>query len=147
MKYWAVISYSNPLYIYSKGALFRKLIKSAYSLFSMMKLKDKILKIFLNTIPVILMIALIPVFKNDYILTGIYALIIAVSFAIKYEQKDYLFFIFGLIIMIIFEYFFVSTGIETFVRNSLFGLMPLWLPVLWAYGFVAMKRAIIILDK
>ena len=112
-----------------------------------MKLKDKILQIFLNTIPVILMIALIPVFKNDFILTGIYALIIAVSFAIKYEQKDYLFFIFGFIIMIISEYFFVSTGVETFVRNSLFGLMPLWLPVLWAYGFVAMKRAIIILDK
>ena len=112
-----------------------------------MKIKDKVLQIFLNTIPVILMIALIPVFKNDYVLTGIYALIIAVSFAIKYEQKDYLFFVFGFIIMIISEYFFVSTGVETCVRNSLFGLMPLWLPVLWAYGFVAMKRVIIILDK
>ncbi len=112
-----------------------------------MKLKDKILQIFLNTIPIILMIAIIPVFKNDYILTGIYALIIAVSFAINYQQKDYLFFIFGFLIMIISEYFFVSTGVETFVRNSLFGLMPLWLPFLWAYAFVVMKRAIIILDK
>ena len=112
-----------------------------------MKIKDKVLHIFLNTIPIILMIALIPVVKNDYVLTGIYALIIAISFAIKYDKKDYLFFIFGFIIMIISEYFFVSTGVETFIRNSLFGLMPLWLPVLWAYAFVAMKRAIIILDK
>ncbi len=112
-----------------------------------MKIKDKILQVFLNTVPIILMIALIPIFKNDYILTGIYALIITISFAIKYDQKDYLFFIFGFIIMIISESFFVSTGVETFIRNSLFGLMPLWLPVLWAYAFVAMKRAIIILDK
>ena len=112
-----------------------------------MKIEDKISKIFLNTIPIILMIVLIPVFKNDYVLTGIHALIIAASFTIKYEQKDYLFFIFGFIIMIISEFFFVSTGVETFIRNSLFGLMPLWLPILWAYAFVAMKRAIIILDK
>jgi len=112
-----------------------------------MKIKDKILQIFLNTIPVILMIAIIPVFKNDYVLTGIYVLIIAISFTIKYEKKDYLFFIFGFIIMIISEYFFVSIGVETFIRNSLFGLMPLWLPILWAYAFVVMKRVIIILDK
>ncbi len=112
-----------------------------------MKLKDKILQIFLNTIPVILMIALIPVVKNDYVLTGIYALTIAISFAIKYNKKDWIFFVFGFIIMIISEYLFVSTGVETFVRNSLFGLMPLWLPFLWAYAFVAMKRAIIILNK
>ncbi len=112
-----------------------------------MKVKDKILQIFLNITPIILMIALISIFKNDYVLTGIYAGIIAISFLIKYSQKDYLFFIFGFIIMIISEYFFVSTGVEIFVRNSLFGLMPLWLPFLWAYAFVAMKRAIIILDK
>lgn len=112
-----------------------------------MKIKDRVSQILLNTIPIIAMITLIPVFKDDYVLTGIYALIIAVSFAIKYEQKDYLFFIFGFIIMIISEYFFVSTGVETFIRNSLFGLIPIWLPILWAYAFVAMKRTIIIIDK
>ena len=112
-----------------------------------MQLKNKIFSIFLNAIPIILMIIIIPVFKNDYILTGIYVLIILLSFFIKYEKQDYLFFIFGFIFMTISEYLFVSTGVETFIRNSLFGLMPLWLPILWAYSFVAMKRAIIILDK
>lgn len=112
-----------------------------------MRVKDKILQIFYNAIPIIIMIFLIPFFYNDYVLTGIYILIIIISFIIKYEQKDYLFFIFGFIIMIISEYFFISTGVETFIRNSLFGLMPLWLPVLWAYVFVAMKRSIIILNK
>ncbi len=49
--------------------------------------------------------------------------------------------------MIISEYLFIKTGVETFTRNSLFGLMPLWLPFLWAYAFVVIKRAIKILDK
>jgi hypothetical protein len=112
-----------------------------------MQYKDKILQIFLNAIPVVIMVAIIPLFKNDAVLTLIYALIIIAAFIVKYDHKDYLFFIFGFIVMIISEYFFISTGVETFNRNSLFGLMPMWLPVLWAYAFVAIKRAIIILNK
>lgn len=110
-------------------------------------MKDKILRIFLNAVPVILMIILIPLIMNDYLLTGIYILIIAVAFLIKYEQKDFLFLFFGFFIMLISEYFFISTGVETFVRNTLFGIMPLWLPFLWAYAFVVMKRIIVILNK
>ncbi|MBU0626560.1 hypothetical protein KKH82_03935 [Patescibacteria group bacterium] len=49
--------------------------------------------------------------------------------------------------MIFAEYFFVSTGVETFNRRSFMGIMPLWLPVLRAYAFVAIKRAIVILNK
>jgi hypothetical protein len=112
-----------------------------------MSLKNKFLQIFLNVLPVFLMIAFIPVVANDYVLTGIYAVIIAISLIIKYQKKDYLFLMFGFCIMIVCEYFFVSTGVETFIRNSLFGLMPLWLPVLRAYGFVAMKRSIILLNR
>jgi len=111
-----------------------------------MKLKDKISKIFFNIIPIILMISIIPLVKNDYLLTVIYAVIIAVAFVIKYDKKDYLVLFCGFIIMTLSEYFFISTGVETFTRNSLFGIMPLWLPVLWAYGFVAIKRVIVILN-
>jgi hypothetical protein len=49
--------------------------------------------------------------------------------------------------MIFFEYLFISTGVETFNRNSLFGIMPLWLPLLWAYAFVAIKRSVILLNS
>ena len=49
--------------------------------------------------------------------------------------------------MILSEAFFISTGVETFTRTSLLGIMPLWLPVLWGYAFVAIKRAILILDQ
>ncbi|MFH0952559.1 MAG: hypothetical protein V1838_05300 [Patescibacteria group bacterium] len=107
---------------------------------------NKFLRILLNAIPVIIMVALIPLISNDYWLTGIYVLIIIISLVIKYESRDYIFLIFGFFIMLVLEYIFISTGVETFERNSLFGLMPLWLPFLWAYALVAMKRAVNVLQ-
>ena len=92
------------------------------------------------------MIALISFIKNDYYLTAIYFAIIVLSLIIHYEKKDYIFLILGFVIMIISEFFFIKTGVETFNRNSLFGIMPLWLPFLWSYAFVAIKRVINILD-
>lgn len=49
--------------------------------------------------------------------------------------------------MTISESFFIGTGVETFVRSSLFNIMPIWLPLLWAFAFVIMRRIIVILDK
>jgi hypothetical protein len=106
---------------------------------------NKALRIFLNAVPVLLMIALIPVVANDYILTLLYIAIIAVALVVKRNKNDILVLAFGFVIMIVSEYLFISTGVETFTRNSLFGIMPLWLPFLWGYGFVAIKRAVEIL--
>ena len=92
------------------------------------------------------MIALIPFVQNDALLAIIYIAIIMVAFIIKREKGDSIFFFFGLIGLFVSEYFFISTGVETFVRRSLFGIMPLWLPILWAYAFVVIKRSIIILN-
>jgi len=88
------------------------------------------------------MIFLILLIKDDYLLTLIYITIIGLSFIFHYEKRDYLFLIFGFIAMFISEYFFIKTNVEVFSRNSLFGIMPLWLPFLWAYVFVAIKRSI-----
>lgn len=112
-----------------------------------MNKKNKAKFLLLNFIPIILMIGLIPIIKNDLLLTWIYLFIIFISFFIKYNKKEYIFFIFWFFIMIISESLFISTWVETFNRNSLFWLMPLWLPFLWAYSFVAMKRAINIIEK
>jgi len=106
----------------------------------------KLRQIIFNALPVLLMIGLIPLIKNDHVLTGMYALIILISLILKRKKHDLLIFVFGFFVMIVSEYLFVSTGVETFKRNSLFGLMPLWLPFLWGYGFVAIKRAIEILS-
>ncbi len=104
-------------------------------------------EIILNTFPILIMIGLIPIIFNDYWLGLSYVVVIMISFAIKYTKNDLLFFFFGLFVMTIFEYIFISTGVEVFQRNSLFGLMPLWLPILWGYGFVVIKRTIEILNR
>ena len=107
----------------------------------------KALTIILNAVPVLIMIGLIPLIANDYLLTLIYVVIIIVSLVVKNTRNDLLVLIFGSFIMIVSEYLFVSTGVETFQRNSLLGLIPLWLPFLWGYGFVAIKRSIEILNS
>lgn len=96
--------------------------------------------------PIMLMIALIPVVTNDFLLAGIYLCIIAVA-AARYTKQDFTFLIFGFFAMFVSEYFFIMTGVETFERDSLFGIMPLWLPILWAYVFVAVRRSVLLFEK
>lgn len=109
-------------------------------------MKNKFLIILINVIPILIMIWLIPIIKNDYILTFAYIGIIIISFFVKKEKNEIKIFFFGFLVMIIFEIIFTSTKVETFVRNSLFGLIPLWIPLLWGYSFVAIKRGIKILN-
>ncbi len=107
----------------------------------------KIAKILINIVPVLIMIGLIPFVQNDYVLTLIYVVIIAIVLFVKYEKREWVFLLVGFFGMMISEYIFTSTRVEVFVRDSLFGLMPIWLPFLWAYSFVVMKRAINIMEK
>lgn len=108
---------------------------------------QRVLYIVLNTLPILLMVGLIPLISNDYMLTATYCVIIICALLYKREKNDMLALGLGFVAMIFFEYIFVSTGVETFTRNSLFGIMPLWLPFLWAYGFVVIKRSTEILNK
>lgn len=103
--------------------------------------------IVMSALPVILMIGLIPLVPDDRILAAIYAVIIVGAFAVRRERHDFLIFAFGVVALTISEYFFVSTGVETFTRQSLLGVMPLWLPLLWGYAFIAIKRSVIALDR
>ena len=104
-------------------------------------------KVVINAIPVAGMILLIPFVKNDYVLTGIYAVIIVLAVVTKRDKKDRIFLAFGFIATLLAETLFIMTGVEKFERNSLFGIMPLWLPLLWAYIFVAIRRAVVALEK
>ncbi len=92
------------------------------------------------------MIVLIPLIQDDCILVSVYVLIITASFFLQYNKWEYLIFTIGFFAMLISEYFFISTGVEIFLRHSLFGIMPVWLPVLWAYGFVVISRSLHILQ-
>lgn len=106
----------------------------------------KIKKILSNVLPVLLMIVLIPLVQNDYVLTFLYIVLIALFLKIKFMKGEVFVFLFGFFAMMISEYVFISTGAEVFVRNSLFGVMPLWLPFLWGYSFIAIKRSIKVLN-
>jgi hypothetical protein len=108
---------------------------------------NKIIKILTHSIPILIMIVLIPLVQNDYTLTLLYVFIIFISLKIKKTKNDFLFFTVGLIGLTVSEYIFISTGVETFNRNSLFGLMPIWLPILWGYGFIVIKRSIETLNQ
>jgi hypothetical protein len=101
----------------------------------------------LYALPIIVMIGLIPLIQNDYILATIYLGFIIALLFVKKEKNDVLALIFGFVGITLSEYFFVSTGVETFLRVSLFNLMPIWLPFLWAYAFVTIKRSLRILDR
>lgn len=108
---------------------------------------QKFLTVAISSIPILIMIGLIPLVQNDYLLTLLYIIIIVISQIIKRNKKDNIIMIFGFIIMTISEYIFISTGVETFTRNSFLGLMPLWLPFLWAYGFVLISRNVEIIRR
>lgn len=98
-----------------------------------------------NALPVAFMVGLIPFIQNDLMLSLTYIAIILVALLIKWEKNDLILFFFGFFTLLISEYFFISTGVETFERRSLFGVMPLWLPILWGYAFIAIRRGIAVL--
>jgi len=107
----------------------------------------KIRDIILNAIPTLAMIALIPLVSNDYLLSFLFLLVIIIALAIKRTPLDLTALGAGMVLMTLAEYIFISTGVETFARTTLFGIMPLWLPILWAYGFVAIKRITYIIGR
>ncbi len=104
-------------------------------------------KIIYELLSILLMIGLIPFIENDYLLTLFYIIIIIISLKIKYVKDEWKIFLSGFILMTIFEFIFVSTGVETFNRNSLLKKMPLWLPFLWGYSFIVIRRVSTILLK
>ena len=102
----------------------------------------KVFAIALHAFPVCVMVALIPAVENDYLLAVLYLAVAGTAFAVKRSATEVLVFGLGLVCMTFFEWIFISTGVETFTRRSLFGIMPIWLPVLWGYGFVAISRSL-----
>lgn len=95
-----------------------------------------------EAVPLLIMLALIPLVADDALLFGVYLGVIVVSITMRRRRYDVLAFVLGAIIMTFAELLFLTTGVETFMRDSFLGVMPLWLPLLWGYGFVAIKRVL-----
>ncbi len=104
-------------------------------------------QIILYLLAIFVMIALVPFIVNDYVLTAVYLLFIVAALLLKKERVDYTSLALGLVSTTLGEYFFISTGVEQFSRTTLFGVIPLWLPFLWSFIFLSIKRVFWILVK
>jgi len=79
--------------------------------------------------------------KNELITSLLIVIFIGLFFTLfDYEPKEWKLLVLGLILSLISElggdYFF---KLQTWTQGSLFGI-PLWLPILWAYEFVFIRR-------
>lgn len=110
-------------------------------------MNKKVRRIGLYALTIVVMIVLIPVVTNDYLLAVIYFAVTMALFVLGAEEHDGIAWLLGLAGITTSEYFFISTGVETFNRISLFGVMPIWLPFLWAYAFVVIKRSLHLLQN
>ncbi len=77
--------------------------------------------------------------KELYVTTGIIILIL-ISFKIKYYEGEWKVLLFGIITGLLFE----IAGdaiykLQYWEKASLMGI-PLWLPLMWGYGFVFIRR-------
>ena len=104
-------------------------------------------EILYNALPILAMMGLVPLVLNDYLLAIICIAIIIGAFFVKISKHDLTIFAVGFFTMILVEALFIRTGVETFNRNSLLGIMPIWLPIIWGYGFVSIKRLIEIIER
>ena len=101
---------------------------------------------FNGIVALVIMIGLIPTMTDDLWLTGTYVLIAALSIWFDYQRGDVSIFIIGGAALLVSEYFFISSGVEVFVRHSLFGVMLVWLPVLWGFAFVVIRRCLTVIE-
>lgn len=107
----------------------------------------KVKRIGLYALSVLVLIAAVPLVTNDILLLSLYFIAAAILIVLTHERNDYAAYFIGLIGISVAEFFFIQTGVETFSRAGLLGMMPVWLPFLWAYSFVVIKRSLKILDK
>ncbi len=102
---------------------------------------NKFLKILLETLPIFLGIVLSFLFwQNNILLFIIYLTLTLILIYLHKDKSELIIFGYGTLIGIIVEV--VGTkisGYQSFTKPDLFGI-PLWLPIAWGYGFVAMKR-------
>ena len=110
-------------------------------------MKEKLWSTLLYSLPIFVMIGLIPIIQNDYVLTIVYIGCIIVLLKTRPIDTDWLALMVGVVGITASEFFFVSTCVEIFSRNTLFGIMPLWLPFLWGYGFITIERCLRILNR
>lgn len=103
--------------------------------------KNKIKLLALELWPFLIGIIIMALFWRQEILASILILvIIIIMFSIKYEKNEiYLYFLGVLIGAIVELWGQLIVHFQNFTQGLLLG-MPLWLPLVWGYAFIAMRR-------
>lgn len=112
----------------------------------MLMRKETFARIVVQTIPVLLGIILTYLFwRNSILLTLIYAAAIVVILRIRYYPGDISALLYGFLLGFLVEVIGTSfSGYQSFTNPDFLGI-PIWLPIVWAYGLMAMKRIGIII--
>lgn len=107
---------------------------------------NKLLKVLIETLPIIFGILLSYLFwRNNFLLFVIYIFLILLLIYIHKDKSELVIFIYGVVIGTIIEVIGTQiSGYQSFAKPD-FGGIPVWLPVVWGYGFIAMKRIGLIL--
>jgi len=93
-----------------------------------------------QTLPLIIFPVVLIITQNEIAISAGLILMTAITFWMSYEKEEYKVFLLGLILGLIME-----VGGDAIYKmqywetGSLFGI-PLWLPLLWAYGFIIIRR-------
>ena len=103
-------------------------------------------KIFLETLPILFGILLSYLFwRNNLLLFVIYLVLTSGLVYFHKDKTEYIIFVYGVIIGAIVEIIGTQvSGYQSFTKPDFAGI-PMWLPIVWGYGFVAMKRIGIII--
>ncbi|MBI2665201.1 hypothetical protein HYX12_01100 [Candidatus Woesearchaeota archaeon] len=97
-------------------------------------------RIWFQLIPLFLVLAIFLITQNEvYVTLGI-IILIGASFSIKYYQKEWKVLLFGIVLGFLFE---MGGDLvykaQYWESASLFGI-PMWLPLMWGYGFIFIRR-------
>lgn len=91
-------------------------------------------------LPLVLGLILQPFIHGEFVFTLVIVAILLISWKIKYYKGEWKLFLAGLIIGFVFE----ALGglvyrMQYWENASLLGI-PVWLPILWGYGFIFIHR-------
>lgn len=101
------------------------------------KIKDNI---WFQLVPLFLVLLIFLITQNEWLVTLGIVVLICLSFAIKYTKNEWKVVVLGAVLGFLFEmagdYIYQAQYWE---NASLFGI-PVWLPLMWGYGFIFIRR-------
>lgn len=90
--------------------------------------------------PLLIAFVIVWFIQQELVITLILFVLIGLSFKLSYEKNEWRLLIFGIILGIILE---IGSDqilkLQFWSEGMLFGI-PLWLPFMWGYGFVLIRR-------